>query len=186
MQNKKHKRLYTTKTVTTLGLLAALSVVIGWVCKSYLTFGPIRITFENIPIIISGIIYGPVIGAIVAVLSDIISCLTSPNPALNPIITLGAASIGIISGVVSKYVIKSGRFSVILKTLLSVFISHIIGSMLIKSIGLHLFWGYEIPMLLWRIPLYLAISVCESMIIFVILRNKSIASMLEKQMDRKG
>lgn len=183
MQNKRQKHLLTTKMITTLGLLTALSVVIGWVCKTYLTFGAIRVTFENIPIIISGIIYGPVIGAVVAIVSDIISCLTSPNPALNPIITLGAASIGMISGVISRYVIRNGKF---LKIAISVFASHIIGSMIIKSIGLYVFWRYEIPTLLLRFPLYFAISICETAIIYMILKNKHITTMLERQINRKG
>ncbi len=183
MQNKRLSYLSATKMITTLGLLTALSVVIGWMCKTYLTFDAIRITFENVPIIISGIIYGPVVGAVIAIISDIISCLTSPNPALNPIIMLGSASIGIISGVISRYLIRNGKF---LKIALSVFTSHIFGSMIIKSVGLYVFWRYEIPTLMLRIPLYIAISICETAIIYIILKNEHITSMLEKQINRKG
>lgn len=181
MQNKRHDHLSATRMITTLGLLIGLSVVIGWVCKTYLTVGAIRITFENVPIILSGIIYGPVIGAIVAVLSDVISCLISPNPALNPIIMLGAATIGIISGVISRRVQKH-KF---LKSALSVFLSHIVGSMIIKSLGLYLFWRYDYSILLLRIPLYLAISTCETAIIYALLKNNYIVSLLEKQIIKK-
>ena len=31
-------------------MMTALCVVIGLVCKTYLTFGAIRITFENLPV----------------------------------------------------------------------------------------------------------------------------------------
>ncbi|MBP3334204.1 MAG: folate family ECF transporter S component [Clostridia bacterium] len=165
------------RAIAISGLLVALSVSVGWVCKTYLTFGAIRITFENVPIIISGIIYGPIVGAVVAVISDIVSCITSPNPALNPIVTLGAASIGIISGVISKYVIKKNK---LFKVFVSVFTSHIIGSMIIKSVGLHIFFKYGFEILVWRIPLYFAIALCESIIIYAILQSRSISKMLEK------
>ncbi len=180
MQNKNRNHLSTTKMITTVGLLSALSVVIGWVCKTYLTFGAIRITFENVPIILSGILYGPAVGAVVAVFSDIISCLISPNPSLNPIITLGAASIGIISGCVSRYLIKNNKF---FKVSVSVFLSHIVGSMIIKSIGLHIFMRYEIPVLMFRIPLYLAIATCETAILYIIMKNKYITALLEKHIQ---
>ncbi len=182
MQNKKLNHIATTKMITTVGLLSALSVVIGWFCKTYLTFGAVRITFENVPIILSGILYGPTVGAVVAVFSDIISCLTSPNPSVNPIITVGAASIGIISGCVSRYlIIKSNTF---FKVSVSVFLSHIVGSMIIKSIGLHIFMRYEIPVLLLRIPLYLLIATCETAILYIIMKNKYITALLAKHMDK--
>ncbi len=165
------------RTIAVAGLLVALSVTIGWLCKTYLTFGAIRITFENVPVILSGIIYGPFVGAVVAVISDIVSCITSPNPSLNPIITLGAAAIGILSGVISRYIIKK---NMLLKVVVSVFVSHIIGSMIIKSVGLHVFFKYGFEILVWRIPLYIAIALCESMIIYAIIRNKHITNMLEK------
>ncbi|MBE6608983.1 MAG: folate family ECF transporter S component [Ruminococcaceae bacterium] len=190
MKNSKQKtksnlrnRSNYVRTIAMTGLLIALSVTIGWLCKTYLTFGPIRVTFENIPVIISGIIYGPVVGIVVGVLSDIVSCLTSPNPALNPIIMLGAATIGALSGIIPRYIIKSGE---ILKVWISVFASHIIGSMIIKSIGLHVFFKYGFELLVWRIPLYVGIAICESIIIYAILKNKNIKKMLGKQIQDKG
>ena len=49
----------------TLGaMLAAMSVVIGMFCKSFLNFGEglWRVTFENLPIILAGIFLGPITG----------------------------------------------------------------------------------------------------------------------------
>ena len=178
MQKNKQDRLTTTKMIATLGLMTALSVAIGWICKTYLTLGALRLTFENIPIILSGIFYGPLAGAAVAAVSDIVSCLTSPNPALNPIITLGAVSIGIISGLVSKYIFKQ---KLLLKVVFSVFISHLIGSIIIKSIGLWMFWRYEIPLLMLRIPTYLLISVCESAVIYFIMKNEGLVALFKKR-----
>ena len=174
MPNIMQDRLTTTKKITMLGLFTALSVAIGFICKTYLTFGAIRITFENIPIILSGILYGPFAGAIIAVVSDTLSCLTSPNPALNPIISVGAMSIGVISGIVSRHLFNK---KLLLKITFAVFLSHFIGSVIIKSIGLFLFWRYELPVLALRIPVYLLIASCESAIIYLIMKNKGLVSL---------
>ncbi len=182
MQNKMQDRLSTTKTVTMLGLFTALSVAIGFICKTYLTFSAVRITFENIPIILAGIFYGPLAGAIVAAVSDTLSCLTSPNPALNPIITFGAMSIGIISGIVSRHFFREKP---LLKVMSAVFLSHLIGSVIIKSIGLFIFWRYEIPILALRIPVYLLIASCESAIIYLIMKNKGLVSLFYRHTKDK-
>lgn len=166
------------KKICTISLLVSFSVAIGWICKTYLTFGAVRVTFENIPIILSGILFGPGVGCIVGVLSDAVSCIMSPNPALNPIISVGAALIGIIPGIISRYVIKKNR---LICVPVSVFLAHIVGSMIVKSIGLHIFFGYGFEVLWMRIPLYLAISVGECAIIYSMLKNKYISEAIPKQ-----
>ncbi len=170
MQKERKKKRLSTKTVCAVGLLVALSVGIGWVCKTYLTFfGVIRVTFENMPIILSGLLFGPWVGAGAGILSDTISCVTSPNPALNPIISAGAALMGFIPGVFSIIFKNKNRTAVVWSC---VFLSHIIGSMIVKSIGLHVFFGYGIEVLIWRLPLYIMISLCEAVILSAIMKTK--------------
>lgn len=168
-------RLISTKALVFASLLCALSVAVGWVCKTYLSFGAIRITFENIPVLMAGMFFGPFIGALVGAASDIVSGLMA-GYSINPIITLGAASVGIVSGIMSRYIIKRKGFVPIL---LSVLPAHIIGSMLIKSIGLYTY-GYAIEILLLRIPLYVCIASAESYIIFLLTKNKEISQRLER------
>ncbi len=179
MQKENKKNKLNTKSICTAALLVALSVAIGWVCKTYLTFGAIRVTFENLPIILSGLLFGPFTGGLVGLLSDAVSCITSPNPALNPIISAGAVLIGVIPGVISRLIIRKNRTA---QVWVSVFISHILGSMIIKSVGLHLFWSYGIEVLIWRLPLYIAISVCEAILLCAILKNKYISQKLSKHL----
>ena len=70
MQKKESVRM-----LTQAAMMVALSVIIGIFCKSFLNFGAglFRITFENLPIILSGIIMGPVVGGAVGACSDIVS-----------------------------------------------------------------------------------------------------------------
>ncbi len=152
-------------------LLTALCVVIGWVCKAYFTFGAIRITFENLPILLAGFLLGPVYGAAAGAAADIVSALLT-GFSINPVITLGAASIGAVAGVLSKYLIKKNGFLQILIISLS---SHALGSMIIKSLGLWMY-DYAWQLLLLRVPLYIVIGTAEAYIIYIMLNNSQLAS----------
>lgn len=152
-------------------LLTALCVVIGWVCKTYLTFGAIRLTFENLPILLAGFLLGPVYGAAVGAAADLISAPLS-GFGVNPVITLGAAAVGAVAGILSKYIIRKHGFVQILLVSLS---SHALGSMIIKSLGLWMY-DYAWQLLLLRVPLYIVIGTAEAYIIYIMLKNKKLAS----------
>lgn len=135
--SKKSKKL-TLKTLTTAAMLTALSAVIGILCKNFFTFNIYyRITFENMPVIFAGVLFGPITGAAVGACADVISCLSSTNPNLNPIITLGAASVGAMAGFAS-YIIKSKGKA---QTALAVALAHLVGQVGIKSVGKIVYFG---------------------------------------------
>ncbi len=156
-------------------MMTALCVVVGLVCKTYMTFGAIRVTFENIPVLLAGMVLGPIYGAVVGIASDLVSAPLS-GFGVNPVITLGAASVGFVGGFVWKYLFKKKSF---LSSLTSVLSAHVIGSMLVKSIGLYMY-AYPVQMLLLRIPLYLAIGLVESYVVYVLTRNKAISKFSEE------
>ncbi len=159
MPTKKGRGLKNVHVLVYAAMLSAVSVVIGIFCKNFLNFGNglFRITFENFPIIISGFAFGPVVGACVGAVSDTVSFMLSTQTfAISPIVTLGAAAVGAVSGLISHYVIKrEGTFRVIL----SVATSHLIGSVIIKSVGLFFYYRW---LVLWRIPTYAVISALEA------------------------
>ena len=163
--------------LTLAAMLTAMSVVIGIFCKSFLNFGAglFRVTFENLPIILSGIMFGPMMGALVGIAGDLVSYLLSPQiyPP-NLVVTLGAASIGFISGFMAKVVIKKSGYSQII---ISGALAHVIGSMMIKSIGLYQFYGMAV---LWRIPLYCVIIPVELMIICILYKNATFRRLIDK------
>ena len=132
-----HKNRISVQTLTSGAMLAAVSIVIGIFCKNFLNFGNglFRITFENFPIVLSGIFYGPLVGGIVGAASDVLSyVLSTQSFAISPIVTLGAASVGIVAGLSSHYVFKSDSTK---RIILSTLLAHLIGSVVIKSIGLY-------------------------------------------------
>lgn len=163
-------------------MLTAMSVVIGIFCKNFLNFGGglFRITFENLPIIISGIIFGPIAGGIVGGAADLISYfLSSQAYPPNLIVTLGAISVGVVSGLVARYVFSRPSHRQII---LSGAAAHIVGSMLIKTVGLYSYYGM---LVLWRIPLYLTISSTEIFLICLLYNNTAIKKILERAREKQ-
>ncbi|MBE6667265.1 MAG: folate family ECF transporter S component [Ruminococcaceae bacterium] len=170
MLKKRKRATENIKSMTIAAMLTAMSVVIGILCKNFLNFGGglFRVTFENLPIIMGGLLFGPVIGGIIGAASDLLSYLFSAQiyPP-NLIVTVGAISVGVVSGVMSKYVVrKKGKGQIII----SGGLAHIVGSMIIKPIGLFQFYSWAV---LFRIPLYFVIAPLEIILICVLFSRKS-------------
>lgn len=164
------------KRMALCAMMVAMSVVIGTLCKSFLNFsnGLLRITFENLPILLAGIFLGPIAGGVVGAASDLISYLLSPQTyPPNLIVTLGAFAVGVISGIVAKFIVKErGQKQIIL----SAAAAHIVGSMIIKPIGLFTFYQWAV---LVRIPLYLVIAPLEILLLCTLWRQRSFRRLLE-------
>ena len=101
---KNTKTFGKVKTLCACALLCAAAVSIAYICK-FMTVGSIRITFENLPIILSGIFFGPVAGFITGIGADLVSTAISHYGlgGLNPIITFGAGAVGFISGAMFRF-----------------------------------------------------------------------------------
>lgn len=173
MQNSKKMALFgSIRALTISAMLTAISVVIGIFCKTALNFdgGLFRITFENLPIILSGILYGPIVGGVVGACSDLVSYLLSSQAyPPNLIVTLGATLVGVLSGISSKLIIrKKGTLQIVVSGALA----HIVGSMIVKPIGLYQFYG---ALVLLRIPLYMLIAPAEILLLCTLLKRKSFA-----------
>ena len=163
------------KAMCLAAMLTAMSVVIGIFCKTLLNFGDglFRITFENLPIIFSGVFLGPIAGALTGIASDLISYLLSAQTyPPNLIVTAGAAFVGFSSGLVAKFAVKERGT---LQFAVAGGVGHIVGSMIIKPIGLFQFYGW---MVLFRIPMYLVIAPIEIAVLCMLYRNKSFRRMI--------
>jgi ECF transporter S component (folate family) len=157
-----------------------MSVVIGIFCKTVMNFGGglFRVTFENLPIILAGILLGPIVGGFVGCAGDLISYLLSSQAyPPNLIVTLGAIAVGVVSGIFAKHVVtKRGNAQIIFSGLAA----HMIGSMIIKPIGLFQFYGIAV---LWRIPLYLGIAPVEIILLCLLFKSESFKKIIS---DIKG
>lgn len=155
-------------------LLVALSIVCGKFLQ--LPVGEVlRFSFENLPILLAGMAFGPVAGALVGAAADLLGCL-AVGYAINPIITLGAVTIGAVGGLVYRLAAKSA-FSV--RVILAVVTAHVIGSVMVKTIGLSAFYSMPLfVLMLWRLLNYVLVGAAEAALLCALLKNKALGALL--------
>ena len=153
-------------------LLSALSIVLG----KYLAINlsqTVRVSFENLSIILAGLLFGPVIGAVVGAVADLVGCVLV-GYAINPIITAGAVLIGGISGGVGLIVRSRGAERLgTWRIFLPVYAAHIVGSMVVKTIGMMVYYGTPPEIFYVRVPLYLVIALLEGYLLMLLFRSKT-------------
>lgn len=123
------------KQLTVIGMLSAISIVLGVTGLGFIPIPPVKATIMHIPVIIGAILEGPLVGALVGLIFgvfSIIQSITSPTPIsfvfMNPIVSvLPRICIGIASYYV-YYLIKKRKKSV------SIPIAAAIGS-IINTVG---------------------------------------------------
>lgn len=91
----KNEKTLTVKRMTSIGILGAISIVLGMTPIGFIPIGPTRATIMHIPVIIGAIIEGPIVGAIVGLIFgafSIFQAITNPTPVsavfLNPIVSV--------------------------------------------------------------------------------------------------
>jgi len=159
----------TTKILITCALLAALSIILTRFCTIYIT-NSVRISFGFIPIIVSGILFGPVSGILVGATADFVGSSFLSGFGWMPMLTVGPMIIGASAGLMRRVVMK--------KVTPLRMVAVIFPGMVVSSIGwttywLHVLYGQPLWALLSaRIPLYLCITVLESIIIVILFRSR--------------
>ena len=171
---KRKKAAVALRVSISLSMLAAVSII----CGKYLAINAgeaMRFSLENLSVIFAGVSFGPLAGAAVGVLADLVGCLMV-GYAINPLVTVGAGCVGLISGGV-WWVMKKSRLPASLSLAVSIFAAHLIGSVLIKGAGLAAFYSmpFEI-LLLWRLLNYAIVGVCEGILLYFLIKSKMIMS----------
>lgn len=166
------------KITVILAMLAAISII----CGKYLAIrggDVMRFSLENMPIIFAGIAFGPVAGAIVGVIADLIGCLMVAYP-INPLVTVGAAVIGAVSGIVPM-LLKKINLKERWITVITVAAAHLLGSVVIKTFGLAVY--YDMPffvLMLWRALNYLIVGSLDGAVVYLLMRNKGIKMQIKE------
>ena len=129
---------FSTYSLTVCALLTAMSVVLARV----LTLIPAettRISLEALPIVLAGLLCGPIPGALVGFAADLIGCLFSPF-GYNLIFCLPPILYGLLAGLVRRYVLEKNTLP---RTALAFFPAALLGSVLWQSMALALVYGGE-------------------------------------------
>lgn len=166
MKRTKQKRAL--RDLVAMALLVAISIV----CGKYLAIpgGDIlRFSFENLPIIMAGMLFGPAAGVLVGVVADLVGCVLV-GYTVNPLVTAGAAAIGMMAGFVWT-LLKKGSASYGVRIAITVAAAHIVGSVLIKTFGLAAFYAIPVWLLmLWRLLNYVIVGALEGVVLYFVVK----------------
>ena len=172
----KYKRGSSLRLLVTLSLLSAIGILLG----KFLAFNItefMRFSLENLTIILAAVMFGPLAGLAVGIVQDVVGCL-AVGYIINPIITVGSGLVGLIAGLVYHGL---GNLSKGVKIPLAVASAHLIGSVLVKSLGLALY--YSLPFVItvaWRILNYTIVGAFEALLVIYLLKSKLLLSKINK------
>ena len=126
----KNESRISVRTLTAMALLIAMSIVFSRVLS--ISTGFVRFNLGSLPVLLAGILFGPWAGFVVGMVADIIGGVLA-GYAINPLITLGAASIGLVGGLGWQKLshLRTGN-----RLWCSVLAAHFVGSMVINSLAL--------------------------------------------------
>lgn len=164
-------------------LVGSLLVALSIVCGKFLQIPVgemLRFSFENLPILLAGILFGPARGALVGVCADLVGCL-AVGYTINPLITCGAAAIGLVGGVAYRLF---AQLPMTWRLLLTIASAHVIGSVIIKTFGLAQF--YTIPfgvLLLWRMLNYAVVGTLEFLLLLALMKSNGMRRMYREGDD---
>jgi riboflavin transporter len=139
----------TTYAIIVSGLLVALSIVLTRVFSANLIIVGVpatRLSIGFLPIIICGMVIGPVWGFFAGGLADALGFLIFPNGTYFPLISLTSALAGLLPGLIACSVKKAPDW---LKALLCVSAVQILCSMLLQTYWLTLLYGKAFELLFW-------------------------------------
>ena len=173
--SKKHLR-NNLRLLAVSAFLAALSII----CGKYLALSlgnVLRFSFENLPILLAGMMFGPVAGALVGAVADLVGCLMV-GYTVNPLVTLGAVCVGILGGLLFRL---TKKLPLLWQTCITVILAHLVASVIVKTFGLAAY--YDMPfhiLLLWRLLNYAVVGVAEWLLLYTVLKNKALRRRFEE------
>ena len=129
-----------------------------------------------IAVLLAAVVFGPGAGFAVGAVADIIGSVLA-GYAINPLITLGAGAIGLVAGLAWQKLpgLRTG-----LRLQISVLLGHFVGSVVITSLALRIFYGYPWATLAVRIPNALILSAVNVVLLRILLENRSLMKLAKK------
>ncbi|WP_051531041.1 folate family ECF transporter S component [Clostridiisalibacter paucivorans] len=135
------KQVLSTKYLVGSSLLTGISIILTRffsVIVPLVGLPALRIGFGSIPIMISGILFGPIAGGLTGIVADLLGVIINPQGAFFPGFTLSAALTGIIPGVLVKMfenrLFRRFKFTIINGLTISTFIIMVFGILLSNGI----------------------------------------------------
>lgn len=172
-------------TLVLMAFFIALNVILSFITSGItVSFGGIagiKIGLGGFPIILSGILMGPIAGGIVGIFSDVIGWIVNPMGPFMPHFTLTAALTGIIPAVVLRSISRSSFTPNFLHLIFAVGIGQVITSVLLVPYFLYSLFQLPLVATVTGNAISQAVSVpLYSYLILFVLKHEQIKSMAKQ------
>ncbi|MGM9662273.1 MAG: folate family ECF transporter S component [Oscillospiraceae bacterium] len=161
------------RTLVALAFLCALSVVLSRILA--INTHSVRVGLGNVPIILAGLLYGPLAGALVGFAADLVGALALSSFGYMPLLAISPILVGGLPGLLKPLLLRKGVTPLRLGIIC-------FGTAVVASIGwtsycVFLLYGTPLKELLAvRTPLYLAMALADTAVIWLLVRSGAFKS----------
>jgi len=137
--NKKKKM--DVRIMVKAGFLVAISIVMtrfAYIMVPLAGVSALRISFGELPLMLSGMIFGPLVGGLTGLAADIIGFLINPQGPYHPGFTLSSILWGVIPGII-MYALKGKKGYDKLFSFKNIFLAVAVVTIVV-SLGLNTYW----------------------------------------------
>lgn len=180
-KSKNQKQREYIVTLVSTALLAAMFIVLD----KYLIIpigNSIRLSFGLVPLILSGVFFGPVAGGLAGAVGDIVGCIISGMMPINPIIVAGNVIIGIIAGFFDPKWVCGGKYY---RYFILSMASSLPSAAIVKTVGLYLYYRTPPITVVWRIISVFLLAVISAPILKVLTTRKEFLKLMPKRRENK-
>lgn len=157
----------TTKVVTRAAILTAISIVLSRFLSIFIS-QTLKIGFSSIPLMLCGLMFGPLVGAMSGLAADLIGAMIFLGGQFHLGFTLSSILTAVIPALVKKYLIKDKKNSTLL-IVVSVILTFLVAHLLLNSLWLTQLYGMTYPaMMISRAPKVIIEAILNIIIMKVI------------------
>ena len=157
-----------TRALVLIALFAAISIVLTRFLVVYLS-NSVRISFGMIPVILASLLLGPLAGAFTGGVADILGSVLFSPLGWYPPLTISPVLIGILPALLKPLILKKVSIA---RIALIILLSEFLTSMTVTTYLLSGLYGTPyLDLLAVRVPIALAISAVETVLIFVLYKR---------------
>ncbi|HHZ00032.1 MAG TPA: folate family ECF transporter S component [Tissierellia bacterium] len=116
MRSNTEPQKFTPLTLVRAGLFISMSLVLKVMFEVYIPLAGIpalRINFANLPLMLSGMVLGPLAGFLTGAAADIINFIVKPGGPFFPGFTLASGLCGFIPGIIFKHLKKDMNYNLL-------------------------------------------------------------------------
>ncbi|HRC80990.1 MAG TPA: folate family ECF transporter S component [Sedimentibacter sp.] len=116
MRSNTEPQKFTPLTLVRAGLFISMSLVLKVMFEVYIPLAGIpalRINFANLPLMLSGMVLGPIAGFLTGAAADIINFIVKPGGPFFPGFTLASGLCGFIPGIIFKHLKKDMNYNLL-------------------------------------------------------------------------